>query len=206
MLYTLGIECIRLPKKGKIKVTVAFPWTQDSQRGQEAVIPSKIASPQNMRSVDPLQSACLRRENSSPVRNQMGRCTTYWRQASRQSTQTRSPVGPKLRSGPPAANERGNVPPEFSQIANSSSDDCFYRFAIFSVQKTASLVPTWLAAFIAQDKCPSLLIFIVASVLPFLCSRLYYSGRINEEMDANIFISNSSPQTRSGERNKAIWL
>lgn len=47
-------------------------------------------------------------------------------------------------------------------------------FATFQLQKALQFSKL-LAAFIAKDKYPSLLIFIVASVLSFSCSRLYYN-------------------------------
>lgn len=101
--------------------------------GQEPVFPSKIQSPQNMKFKDSLQNACLCQENSSPVRNQMGRCTKYWRQASRQSIQILSLVHTKLRSGPPVITSR-----EMSHQSFPNSKLLvlwlFLLFAIFSVQ------------------------------------------------------------------------
>lgn len=174
-----------------------------SQEGRKHYFQAKYRALQTWGPEILCKGLVLCRENSGPVRNQMGRWIRYWRQASRQSRQTVSLVHTKLRSDPPAVTSR-----EMSHQSFPNSKPLvrwlFLSFAIFSVQKP--LVLPWLAAFIAQDKCPSLLIFIVASVLPFLCSRLYYNGRTNEEMDANIFISNSSSQTRSGKRNQAIWL
>lgn len=72
--------------KIKIKVNPALLWVCNSQEGRKQYFQAKLQSPQNTRSIDPLHSACLCRENSSPMRNQMGGCTKHWRQASRQST------------------------------------------------------------------------------------------------------------------------
>lgn len=90
-----------------------------------------------MRSIDSLQSACLCRENSSPVRNQMGSAPNI--EDRPQGKAEKHSLWCALNSGvilQPLRAEK--CPTRVFQIANSWSDDCFYHLSYFLSKSLSS--------------------------------------------------------------------